>query len=260
MKELEVAIEAAKAAGEILLQEYQKNHTGQRKADNTLVSEADLAAEKTIIDTIRKSFPDHAIFSEEAGLQKTDSEYLWIIDPLDGSVNFLHHLGNFCTAVALVKNHQPQLAAVYLPLTDELFVAQAGQGATLNSQPIHVSDTHDAARSALIAWGRGSHDHARHTRFYSGLTSHVRSIRLVGSVILQECYAACGRFDAFMNSDIKLYDALAGAIIAQAAGAKVTDFSGKPWQPDFSDPTRVSDILISNPHIHTDLVAAVKNL
>lgn len=264
---LQVAIEAATAAGETLRQEYQKNHTGQRKADNTLMSEADFAAEKVIIETIQKNFPSHAIFSEEAGLARRsfsegepDSEYLWLIDPLDGSTNFLHHLGNFCTAIALVKNQQPQLAAVYLPLTDELFLAEQGKDATLNGQTIRVSETHDAARNALVAWGRSSINRERHARLYASLTNHVRSLRFMGSVVMSACYTACGRFDTFVNSDIKLYDAMAGAIIAQAAGGVITDFSGNPWQPNYADPGSPSDILISNPHIHADLIAALKNV
>lgn len=258
MKELDVAIEAAKSAGEILKQQYPKTHTVQRKVDNTLVSEADLAAEKIIIETIKKNLPDHAIFSEEAGSQPSKSDYLWIIDPLDGSTNFLHRLGTFCTAIAVVKKNQPVAAAVYLPLTNELFSAQADQ-AQLNNQSIHPSEV-PKANQALISWGRGTVNYERHTRLYSELTKHVRSIRFFGSVVIQACYAACGRLDAFINSDCKLYDAIAGAIIAQAAGAKVTDFSGNLWQPNFSDPTSVSDILISNPHIHNDLVAALKGL
>lgn len=258
MKELDVAIQAAKAAGEILREEYKKNYTGQRKADNTLVSEADLAAEKTIIETIKQYFPDHSIFSEEAGFLSGKSDYLWIIDPLDGSTNFLHHLGNFCTAVALVKGNQPVAAAVCLPLTNELFSAETGQAATLNDKPISVSSTPEA-RHALLALGRSTVDIQRHARLYPLATLPLHSVRMLGSLIINTCYTACGRFDAHVCSDIKLYDALAGAMIAEAAGAKVTDFAGNPWQPNFADPTSTTDILISNPHIHSALVAALQS-
>lgn len=260
MKELDVAIEAAKAAGEVLRVEYQKNHTGQRKADNTLVSEADLAAEKVILETIQKNFPDHATFSEEAGLEKKDSEYLWMIDPLDGSTNFLHHLGNFGTSIALVKGNQHLVAAIYLPLTDEMFTAEAGKSAKLNGQIIAVSATTNTAHETLVAWGRSSINRERHAQLYTKLTPHVRSLRFSGATVVNTCYTAAGRFDAFLNSDCKLYDVIAGAIIAEAAGATVADFSGNPWQPDLSRGDSVSDVLISNPHIHADLVAALKGL
>ncbi len=256
MKELDVAIEAAKAAGEVLQEEYQKAHIAQLKPDNTLVSDADLAAEKIIIKIIKKHFPDHAIFSEEAGSSPSKSDYLWIIDPLDGSANFLHHLGIFCTAIAVVKQNQPLAAAVHLPLTGELFTVGEDQAA-LNGKPIQPSTTPDAKQS-LIAWGRGSVNHPRHTHLYSGLTPHIRSLRLFGSVVIQACYVGCGYLDAFLNSDCKLYDAIAGAMIAEAAGAKVTDFAGNLWQPNFKDPTSTSDVLISNPHIHATLVQALR--
>ena len=259
MKELDVAIEAAQSAGEVLRQEYQKNHTAQHKTDNTLVSEADFAAEKVIIDVIKHNFPDHAIFSEEAGLASKKSDYLWIIDPIDGSTNFLKHLAHFCTAIAIVKKNEPIAAAVYLPLTDELFAAERGEKATLNNKTIEVSDTKQLDQ-ALFAWGRGKKNLDRHVEGYKQLTQRVRSVRLLGSAIINECYTACGRFDAYAYSDCKLYDAIAGAIIAEAAGAKVTDFAGQAWQPNLADPTSASDILISNPHIHSDLVAALKNL
>lgn len=256
---LDVAIEAAQAAGEVLRQEYQKNHTGQRKADNTEVSDTDLAAEKVIIETIQKNFPDHAIFSEEAGMQKTNSEYLWIIDPLDGSTNFLKHLGHFCTIVSVVKSNQPLAHAIYIPLTDELFAVETSGSAQSNDQTITPS-TIDNLKHSLIAIGRSSLNTTRHAQIYATLTPYIRSNRLMGSTAIQACYVGSGRFEALVCGDCKLYDILAAAMIAQAAGAKVTDFSGNPWQPNFSDPTSASDVLISNPHIHADLVAALKNL
>lgn len=266
MKELDVAVEAAKKAGEILKQEYQKTHTAQRKADNTEVSEADLAAEKIIIKTIKHYFPDHGIFSEEAGLASpkpgeggSQSEYLWIIDPLDGSTNFLKHLGHFCTIISVVKNKKPLAHTVYIPLIDELFTAEIGKVAKLNNQSISFSHINDLKLS-LIALGRSSVNTARHGRIYEKLTPLVRSNRLMGSTTIQACYTAQGRFEALVCSDCKLYDILAAASIAEASGAKVTDFSGNPWQPNFSDPTSTSDILISNPYIHPQVVTALKNL
>lgn len=259
MKEFDVAIEAARAAGEILREQYEKTPVTRHKADNTEVSDADLVAEKVIIETIRKSFPDHGIFSEEAGSSLSKSEYLWIIDPLDGSTNFLHHLSHFCTAIALVRENQPLLGVIYAPLAKELFAAQTNQPASVNSQPITSSNTAQLSHS-LIHFGRSALNTPRHARVYQAIAERLRTLRLTGSTALGGVFAACGRVDAHVHSDVKLYDILAAAVIAQSAGARVTDFSGNPWQPDFSDPTSTSDVLISNPHLHADLVAALKGL
>lgn len=256
MNEFTVAQAAARAAGEVLRRQYPERHQRRVKPDDTLVSDADLAAEKTIITTIATSFPHHAIFSEEAGIKKTNSDQLWIIDPLDGSTNYLHHLGNFCVSIALVLAGQPRLGVIYLPLTDELFAAESGQAATLNDQPISPSATGDV-RQALIGFGRSSVQAPRHAHIYQALTSHIRSSRLIGSTLIHASYAADGRIDALVGSDCKLYDIIAGAIIARSAGAAVTDFSGQPWQPDCTDPTSTSDVLIANQVLGAALVTVL---
>ena len=257
MNELATAVQAARSAGAILREEYQKNHKGQRKSDNTLVSEADLIAEKDILGIIQQTFPEHSIFSEESGMHKQDSEYLWIVDPLDGSTNFLERLHHFAVAIALVKSGEPRLGVIYHPLTDELFCAEAGQGATLNGEPLQPSTETDLAR-ALVHFARGHVNTERHAKIYQAVTTRTHSLRLIGSASLGSAYTSAGRFSAHVASDCKIYDAIAGSVIAKSAGLKVTDFAGNDWQPDVSDPASASDIVISGPNIHDQLIAALR--
>ena len=265
MNELATAVQAARSAGAILREEYQKNHKGQRKSDNTLVSEADLIAEKAILGIIQQTFPEHSIFSEESGFASpkpgegghATSEYLWIVDPLDGSTNFLERLHHFAVAIALVKSGEPRLGVIYHPLTDELFCAEAGQGATLNGEPLQPSTETDLAR-ALVHFARGHVNTERHAKIYQAVTTRTHSLRLIGSASLGSAYTSAGRFSAHVASDCKIYDAIAGSVIAKSAGLKVTDFAGNDWQPDVSDPASASDIIISGPNIHDQLIAALR--
>jgi len=244
-QELDIAITAAQTAGNIIATNYQQPITTKYKANHQLVTDTDLASDQAIKSVISAQFPNHAFFSEETGLSKNNSDFLWIIDPLDGTTNFAHHLGNFCVSIALTYKQSRQVGVVYNPLTQELFTAEKNQGAYLNNQPIQPATTKNI-NNAVIAISRG---------IYQRLTNAVRSYRVLGSTALSLCYVACGRLDAQADHQLNYYDAAAGALIAAEAGATLTDFSNQPWQPSL---THKSHLLCAPPQIHQQLINVIQ--
>lgn len=256
---LATAITAAQAAGQIIKDNFQTDTSQAYKNPDQVVTKTDLDAEKAIIDIIQAEYPDHSFFSEEAGAIKNKSEYTWVIDPLDGTTNFIHHIKFFCVSIALVHKNITQLGVVFSPLTDELFTAQVNKDAQLNNQPIQTSKL-EKINKAVVSLNRNSLSEEK-SRFGSSIFYHTakntRTQRILGSTALETCYTACGRFDAHINNNCNFYDAAAGAIIAQQAGAKVTDFSSQPWQPPVNGS---QDLLITNPSLHPQFASFLKDL
>jgi myo-inositol-1(or 4)-monophosphatase len=256
---LKTAIKAAKAAGQIIEDNFQSDTSQSYKNPEHIVTKTDLAAEKAIIDIIQEKYPNHSFFSEEAGAIKKESEYTWVIDPLDGTTNFIHHIKFFSVSIALVHNNSIQLGVVFSPLTNELFTAQANKGSQLNDQTIHVSKLEDINKAVVFLGRNALSEKADH--FGSSIFHHTaqktRTQRILGSAALETCYTACGRFDAQIINNCNFYDAAAGAIIAQEAGAKVTNFSNQPWQPPIDGS---QDLLIANPSLHPQFTSFLKDL
>jgi len=228
----EVAIDAAQAGGKILLDYYQKGiYSTCVKDDTSLQTAADLAAEKAIIERLRAAFPDHSIESEEQGLFSVDSSpYLWKIDPLDGTENFVLGLSYFSSTLALCYNGQPQLAVVYEPLTSSLYVAERGEGAWLNNTPIHVSQTTQfrSCRAFFIpdfvTKRQQSTANLRHE-----LHMHCRRVLDTWSPALDWCLVASGKADLLVAiSGIPIVPD-AGTLILKEAGGYITDFSGNDF-------------------------------
>ncbi|OGY33302.1 MAG: hypothetical protein A3C02_00405 [Candidatus Andersenbacteria bacterium RIFCSPHIGHO2_02_FULL_45_11] len=251
---IDAAIQAAKNAGEVIRTNFVNSvlPTVTYKDANNIVTETDTSAELAIFSVLKKEFPDHSFFSEEAGLTQTQSEYLWVIDPLDGTSNFAQGLPFFCVSVALFKNNQPILGVIYDPIHDELFAAQAGKGAQLNGTPITSSNANTLEKSVL-ALGRGSsvESKLRHTSIYTAITPKVRSARVMGSAALAITYSACGRLDGIIINDCKFYDCAAANIIARESGALVSDFAGNPLTHETEG---MNDILIASPNIQQELI------
>ncbi len=249
------AIAAAKTTGLFLKKNIDKAHRIEFKGAIDIVTEMDTKAENLIIKTLKNTFPDHGILTEESQEQKTNSEYRWIIDPLDGTTNYSHGFPVFCVSIALEKNGEIILGVVYNPMLNELFTAEKGKGAYLNNKKIKVSDIKELTKS-LLATGfpydvRTSEQNniANFARF----AVKAQAIRRAGSAALDMCYVACGRFDGFWELKLKPWDTAAAMLIINEAGGMVTDFKGNPFS-FYSGET-----LASNGLIHAEMIDILQN-
>jgi len=249
--ELLTAIRAAKAAGKIIKANYQKGQVLSFKGPNERVTNVDLLAEKAILTILKKAFPSHSFYSEEAGKERKITDYLWAIDPLDGTTNYTIMNPFFNTSIGLAYRSEPVLGVVYNPIQDELFFAEKGKGAFMNHARIQVSTRAELSKAVIGACNGAKNQEAvqRAVHVYAKLKLQAtRMTRQFGSAALELCYVAAGRIEAFEMSDLNAYDVAAGAIIAKEAGAMVTDFEGRPF-------TLMSrDILASNGQVHKELL------
>lgn len=252
MTELEVAISAAKTAGEYILSFFGSNQNIRFKSDNSPVTEADLGSSKLVNKIISSAFPSHTILCEEspdALTRKVGSGPTWIIDPLDGTSNFIAHIPLFAVVIAYVVDGKTQLGVIFDPLHNDLFVAQAGKGTTLNGQPVRVS-TKNSVRGAMLFAGRGyrDRDHERHGQIIYSLEQQTTYFRRLGSAAIMLSSVACGRADSVILTGSKPWDVAAGALLIQEAGGQVTDYCGKPWTLESED------LVASNNLIHDQLI------
>jgi myo-inositol-1(or 4)-monophosphatase len=225
-----------------------------KKGAIDLVTEADTASEKAIIETISATFPDHGILAEESGLKECLGSEQWIIDPLDGTTNFAHGVELFAVSVAFSSNKKILFGAVLNPATGELFTATAGEGARLNGRPIKVSRTKTVSDALLVTgfpYDFPTIFKPMMDRFSNCLTA-ARGIRRLGSAALDLCFIACGRFDGYWEQNLKPWDTAAGLLIAREAGASVTDFSNSPFSID------KKEVLATNGNIHNDMCMLLK--
>lgn len=227
---LNVATLAAKEAGEFIAK--QLNHIDQlnieEKGRHDYVSEVDKHAERIIIETIRKYYPTHSIQAEESGLDKTDSDFEWIIDPLDGTTNFLHQFPQFSVSIAVTEKGRLAHGVIYDPLRDELFSASRGSGARMNNYRIRVSDQ-KTLQNALLATGIPFYNFDFVDAYLNCLKEfmfNTAGIRRAGSAALDLAYVACGRVDGYWELNLKPWDLAAGALIVMEAGGMVTDLVG----------------------------------
>jgi len=221
---------------------------------NNLVTEADHAAEKAIIEAIQFDCPDHFILSEETGEIVTQSEYKWIIDPIDGTVNFANGIPICCVSIGLEKNGEMILGAVYNPFMNEMFFAQRGMGAYLNDKRIHVSNKDQVIKSCLVTGFPYTYLDSPNgpLQVFSKLVRQGIPVRRLGSAAIDLCWVAAGRFDGFYEHKLQAWDSAAGFLMVEEAGGKVTDFEGNhysPYQPH---------LLATNGKIHVELLAYVR--
>ena len=244
-------IAAAYKSGK-LLRSYMGEHFAIRKKGlKDLVTDADTQSEKIILDTIRKKFPNHAILAEESGTKHGNEKYQWIIDPLDGTINFAHQLPFFAISIAFAHEGRTEMGIVFNPLSGELFSAISGRGATLNNDKIQVSTTRIIG-DCLLATGfpyNVLETFESVTRRFSNCLRSAQGIRRLGSAALDLCYVACGRLDGFWEQNLNAWDTAAGALIALEAGAVITDFSNKPFA--MTD----KEILATNGKIHQEMIS-----
>ncbi|NQV90633.1 inositol monophosphatase [Candidatus Uhrbacteria bacterium] len=252
MIEIDVAIDAAKTAGEYLLSQFGIDHNVQYKSDTSPVTEADLESSRLIKELISNAFPTHTILCEElpgALSQKIGPEPTWIIDPLDGTSNFIAKIPLFAVVIALVVNHQTQLGVIFDPLHNDLFVAEKGKGATLNGQPMSVSEK-QTVRGAMLLAGRGyrDRDHERHGKIIYTLEQKTTYFRRLGSAAIMLASVASGRADSVILTGNSPWDVAAGSILITEAGGMITDYCGKSWSLESED------LVATNGHIHKELI------
>ena len=210
----------ARQAGAILRAGYDKEHQVGYKGVIDLVTEVDHQSEAFLLGEIRRDFPEHHIFSEESGIIQGNDENVWYVDPLDGTVNYAHHIPIFCVSIAYAFHGILVLGAVYDPMRDEMFLAERGKGASLNGQALKVSSVTELQRSLLVtgfpynAWNTPQDNFDNFVKF--GKLS--QGVRRLGSAALDLCYVAAGRFEGFWEMALNPWDVAAGALLAEEAG------------------------------------------
>jgi len=249
-----VGIEAIYRAARVLRNHFGRISQINQKGAFDLVTEADTESEKQIMETIRKAFPDHAILAEESGANKGTAEYQWLIDPLDGTTNYVHQLPFFTIAIALAVRDKIELGLILNPMDGELYSAIAGNGAELNGKPIKVSSIASVCNSLLVTGFPYDFNEIVEPAMkrFSVFQQASQGVRRLGSAALDLCYVACGRFDAFWEQNLQPWDKAAGAIIAAEAGAVITDFSNQPFS------INQEEILVTNGRIHEEMLSLLK--
>ncbi|WP_298439817.1 inositol-1-monophosphatase [uncultured Ferrimonas sp.] len=228
---LNIAIRAARNAGNVITRAYEDfdKVEAEQKGLNDFVTNVDRDAERAIIAAIRKAYPEHTIIGEESGTDVgTDNDFQWIIDPLDGTTNFLKRIPHFSVSVALQVKGRVEVGVVYDPINNELFSACRGQGAQLNSQRIRVA-SHRDIKGTLLGTGFPfkARQHAdTYMTIFADLFADVADMRRAGSAALDLAYVACGRLDGFFEIGLKPWDFAAGELLVREAGGIVTDFAG----------------------------------
>lgn len=252
---LNIAIRAARQAGNIIARAVDKldRLTITTKSDNDFVSEIDHRAEQAIIETIHKAYPEHGILAEESG-EHTGDEYLWIIDPLDGTTNFLHGFPQFAVSIAVQHKGRLEQAVVYDPMRQELFCASRGQGALLNDRRIRVSKR-AGLEGALLGTGFPFKQQQlldTYLDMFKALFPMTAGIRRPGSAALDLAYTAAGRLDGFWEIGLKPWDMAAGTLLIQEAGGLSGDFSGG------SEHMQTGNIVAGNPRIFKAILQQIR--
>ena len=256
---LEQAESIAREAGGLLREFYKRGVRTEYKGDVDLVTEADRASEKLIVERLRAAFPEHGVYGEEGTRSGLDAEYRWYVDPLDGTTNFAHGFPAFCVvlgceqrAAGLKVDDDGVMVAgvIYDPLRDEMFAAAKGEGATLNGEAIRVSKA-KLLQESLIATGFPSkkRHESPNVHFYQEFTLRSHGVRRVGSAALDLAYVACGRLEGFWEFGLNPWDTSAGYLLVEEAGGAITHFDGEKFTLDSRE------VLATNGGIHDEMKA-----
>ena len=249
----DVAATAAREAGEILKAHFREERQVQYKGRANIVTDVDLRVENSLKSLLQSEYPDHGILSEESEPLRGDSNYSWIVDPLDGTNNYSFGIPFFSTVIALTKGEDVLLGIIYDPLRDELFSAQKGKGAFLNNNPICVSRKTTVQESLIgLDLGYVDEEGKRILEFISGLWPNMYAFRIMGSAALGMAYAACGRLDVYFHLLIYPWELASGQLLVAEAGGVTTDWEGRPLT------TGESSIIASNRAIHADFLRIVR--
>ena len=249
-----VAIKAAYRSADILRSRLGNLATITKKGPTDLVTDADLASEAEIVRTIREAYPEHAVVAEESGLRGGATEHRWVVDPLDGTVNYVHQVPFFAVSIAYAYQDVVQVGVVLNPLNGELFSATAGSGAFLNGNRIRVSSEPALAESLLATgfpYDLDTGFDAVASRFLRCLT-RARGVRRLGSAALDLCYVACGRFGGYWEDRLQPWDTAAGTLLVREAGGAVTDFHNQPIGAD------AREVLATNRRLHDEMLSLME--
>ena len=246
---LEIAIQSAEEAGKILLAHFRSEKEIRHKGKGNLVTEVDILSEKRIVELLKREYPDHNILSEESNSSTPVAGYTWIIDPLDGTNNYVFGIPFFCTSIALARDEDILLGVTYDPVRDELFRAEEGHGAYLNDSAVQVS-REGSLGASLVGLDLGySDDRGKELlAIAGGLRRQVHCLRIIGSASLGLAYVACGRITLYLHRFLHPWDIASGLLLIREAGGKVTDWQGKPatFQND--------QIIASNHRLHQEFM------
>jgi len=248
-------VRATRAGADEILRYFNGNFKiSNKEGVNNLVTEADHAAEKAIIDVIKSTFPDHQVLAEEVGELKQDSTYKWIIDPIDGTVNFAHGIPLNCVSIALEFEGQVIMGAVYNPHLNEFFLAEKGKGATLNDKPIKVSSETQAMRSCLVTGFPYTYINMPNgpLDIFERFIRKGVPVRRLGSAAIDLCWVAAGRFDGFYEHKLEPWDSAAGYLIVEEAGGRVTDLEGNKYS------IYQHKVLATNGLIHDEMLEIIR--
>ena len=219
---LDAAMEAARAAGKLLRRQFeQPQHVNAREAHDIKL-EIDVQTQDMITDSLLKKFPQHALYGEEGLVGDQTAEHQWVVDPLDGTVNYFYGIPHFCTSIALRLQSEIIVGVIYDPIRDEMWTAQKGKTPELNGRPIRVSERSEIAEAVVsVGLSKSGVTIASGLPLLQDMVHRARKCRLLGSAALDMAYVACGRFDAYIEQGISLWDIAAGFILVETAGGKV---------------------------------------
>lgn len=246
------AIEFAKESGLFLLGEFKKRRRPiKREHTKELKTVYDRSSERLIKKSIQRNYPTHSILAEETGYLEKDPDFLWIVDPLDGTANFVNGDPLFSVSIALMINQRLELGAIHFPVLDEIFVAERNKGAFLNERKIKVSNVRDVRKSYLVTCEGGEKSKERKAKLYKILVSRAIDLRKIGSGSLECAWVASSRADAYVAFKVPPWDVAAGILLVKEAGGKISDFKGRRWK------LRKTDLIVSNGKLHEGLIKLV---
>jgi len=243
----------AKDAGDVLMRYFRKKIQIQEKPGAGIVTAADKAAEKLILSRLSRKYPKSSIITEESGEYRRDENHCWVIDPLDGTSNYAHGFPWFCVSIGLYEEGKPRAGVIYHPTLNEMFYAEAGEGAYLNGKSIRVSRT-KRIESSLLATGfyysKGK-DLAKQVEIFRRMNEAARGVRRPGSAALDLAYVACGRFDGFWERGLSPWDVAAGFLLVNEAGGEISNYKGRPTG------LHDKEVVASNRLLHRTMVRAL---
>jgi myo-inositol-1(or 4)-monophosphatase len=253
---LQMATAAAREAGRIQMEHFGHSHPVQYKGESNPVTEIDRACERAITRVILDAFPDHDVLAEESPFEGKGSRWKWIVDPLDGTTNYLRGFPVFAVSIGLEVEGEVKAGVVYYPALDELFQGESGGGAYLNGKRIYVSQVHDLNKSFLCTgFPYDIRTHADlYLTYFRQFITRCFAIRRPGSAAIDLCYVAAGKFDGFWELKLHPWDVAAGSLLITEAGGRVTDFRGRPLNI-YSE-----EILASNGFIHEQMLGVIEEI
>lgn len=251
----QVSIDAVKAAGKLVMESFLKVHNYSFKAKSDIQLEIDKKSEELIIGMINESFPQASFLAEESGLKDTGSKYKWVLDPIDGTINYFNGTAPFRIALCLLDQDKPVMSTIYDPLKDELFFAQLGMGATLNGKKIQVTNNSDLSKSLVMTHlSSRKEPRLRAINVLDRVFDKVLHMRMLGCSAASFCYVAQGKFDVFFQVRTLPWDILPGALLIEEAGGKVTDMNGNKYG------LNPVPVLATNGKVHDEMLELIRDV